>query len=121
MKHKAPDIPGLKYTDSGNFLLIAGPCVVENEEIVFSTAGRLAELADKYSIPFIFKSSYRKANRSKADSFTGIGDIRALEILAEVRSKYSVPVITDIQPFRSSNCRGICGCTPDPGLSVPSD
>ena len=96
MKHKAPDIPGLKYTDSGNFLLIAGPCVVENEEIVFSTAGRLAELADKYSIPFIFKSSYRKANRSKADSFTGIGDIRALEILAEVRSKYSVPVITDI-------------------------
>lgn len=96
MKHKAPDIPGLKYTDSGNFLLIAGPCVVENEEIVFSTAGRLAELADKYSIPLIFKSSYRKANRSKADSFTGIGDIRALEILAEVRSKYSVPVITDI-------------------------
>lgn len=96
MKHKAPDIPGLKHTDSGNFLLIAGPCVVENEEIVFSTAGRLAELADKYSIPFIFKSSYRKANRSKADSFTGIGDIRALEILAEVRSKYSVPVITDI-------------------------
>jgi len=96
MKHRVPDIPGLKYTNSGNFLLIAGPCVVENEEIVFSTAERLAELTDKYSIPFIFKSSYRKANRSKADSFTGIGDIRALEILAEVRSKYSVPVITDI-------------------------
>jgi 2-dehydro-3-deoxyphosphooctonate aldolase (KDO 8-P synthase) len=96
MKHRAPDIPGLKYADSGNFLLIAGPCVVESEELVLTTAARLAEIADKYSIPFIFKSSYRKANRSKADSFTGIGDIRALEILAEVRSRYSVPVITDI-------------------------
>ncbi len=96
MKQGAPDIPGLKHRDSGNFLLIAGPCVVESEDIVFSTAGLLAGLADKYSIPFIFKSSYRKANRSKADSFTGIGDIRALEILAEVRTRYSVPVITDI-------------------------
>jgi 2-dehydro-3-deoxyphosphooctonate aldolase (KDO 8-P synthase) len=96
MKHTVPDIPGLKYRDSGNFLLIAGPCVVESEDIVFSIAERLVELSDKYTIPFIFKSSYRKANRSKADSFTGIGDIRALEILAEVRKRFSVPVITDI-------------------------
>jgi 2-dehydro-3-deoxyphosphooctonate aldolase (KDO 8-P synthase) len=96
MKHTAPDIPGLKYRDSGNFLLIAGPCVVESEDIVFRIAERLMKLSDLYSIPFIFKSSYRKANRSKADSFTGIGDIRALEILAEVRKRFSVPVITDI-------------------------
>ncbi len=96
MKHTVPDIPGLKYRDSGNFLLIAGPCVVESEDIVFSIAERLVKLSDKYTIPFIFKSSYRKANRSKADSFTGIGDIRALEILAEVRKRFSVPVITDI-------------------------
>jgi len=60
------------------------------------TASHLAEIAEKHSIPFIFKSSYRKANRSKADSFTGIGDIPALEILAEVRQKFSIPVITDI-------------------------
>ncbi|MFZ2340687.1 MAG: 3-deoxy-8-phosphooctulonate synthase [Bacteroidales bacterium] len=96
MKQTTPDIPGLKYGDSGNFLLIAGPCVVESEDIVFDIAGRLVKLSDKYTIPFIFKSSYRKANRSKADSFTGIGDIRALEILAEVRKRFSVPVITDI-------------------------
>lgn len=96
MKQKTPDIPGLKYGDSGNFLLIAGPCVVESEAIIFRIAEHLVRLSDKYSIPFIFKSSYRKANRSKADSFTGIGDIRALEILAEVRKRFSVPVITDI-------------------------
>ncbi len=96
MKNTTPDIPGLRHCDSGNFLLIAGPCVVESEDIVFSIAERLAGLSDKYSIPFIFKSSYRKANRSKAESFTGIGDIRALEILAEVRKRFSVPVITDI-------------------------
>jgi 2-dehydro-3-deoxyphosphooctonate aldolase (KDO 8-P synthase) len=76
--------------------LIAGPCVVESEEIVFETADHLKQLSGKYQIPFVFKSSYRKANRSKGDSFSGIGDIKALKILAEVRKKYSVPVITDI-------------------------
>lgn len=90
------NIPGLKYSEGGNFLLIAGPCVVENRDIVEATAEKLCEISHKYSIPFVFKSSYRKANRSKADSFTGIGDVRALEILKEVREKYSVPVITDI-------------------------
>ena len=89
-------IPGLKFVESGNFVLIAGPCVIESEEIVFETADHLSKLSEKYQLPFIFKSSYRKANRSKGDSFTGIGDIKALKILAEVRKKYSVPVITDI-------------------------
>lgn len=90
------NIPGIKFSESGNFLLIAGPCVVESNEIVFETAEKLVSLAQKYQIPFVFKSSYRKANRSRGDSFSGIGDIKALEILGEVRKKYSVPVITDI-------------------------
>jgi 2-dehydro-3-deoxyphosphooctonate aldolase (KDO 8-P synthase) len=89
-------IPGLQFNESGNFLLIAGPCVVEGEEVVFKTAEHLVILSDKYKIPFIFKSSYRKANRSKGDSFSGIGDLKALKILAQVRERYSVPVITDI-------------------------
>jgi len=96
MSKVAINIPGMKYGDTDNFLLIAGPCVVENEAVVFETAGRLCELADKYKLPFVFKSSYRKANRSKADSFTGIGDIKALEILSKVRKEFAVPVITDI-------------------------
>ncbi len=96
MSQAAINIPGISFTESGNFLLIAGPCVVESEEIVFETAGHLKMLSEKYHIPFVFKSSYRKANRSRADSFTGIGDIKALKILAEVRTKYSIPVITDI-------------------------
>jgi 2-dehydro-3-deoxyphosphooctonate aldolase (KDO 8-P synthase) len=96
MKCVGIDIPGLKFKESGNFLLIAGPCVVENEEIVNQTAASLLELSEKYHIPFVFKASYRKANRSKSDSFSGIGDIKALEILAKIRSRYSVPVITDI-------------------------
>ena len=90
------NIPGLRYGESANFLLIAGPCVVESREVVFGIAAYLNELSDKYRIPLVFKASYRKANRSKSDSFTGIGDIKALEILAGVREKYSLPVITDI-------------------------
>ncbi len=90
------NIPGIKFKESGNFLLIAGPCVVESEEIVFETAEHLKTLSEKYSIPFVFKSSYRKANRSKGDSFSGIGDLKALKILEEVRNRYSIPVITDI-------------------------
>ncbi|HOW41190.1 MAG TPA: 3-deoxy-8-phosphooctulonate synthase [Bacteroidales bacterium] len=96
MSIAAIKIPGLKFTDSGNFLLIAGPCVVESREIVFETAEKLIHLSDKYSVPLIFKSSYRKANRSKGSSFTGIGDEAALKILADVREKFSVPVVTDI-------------------------
>jgi 2-dehydro-3-deoxyphosphooctonate aldolase (KDO 8-P synthase) len=96
MSQSAMNIPGINFTGSGNFLLIAGPCVVESEEIVFETAEKLVELSEKYKIPFIFKSSYRKANRSRSDSFSGIGDIKALKILEAVRKQFSVPVITDI-------------------------
>jgi 2-dehydro-3-deoxyphosphooctonate aldolase (KDO 8-P synthase) len=90
------DIPGIKYGETNNFLLIAGPCVVESEENVFRIAEHLLQLSDKYHLPYIFKASYRKANRSKIDSFSGIGDEKALRILADVRKRYSVPVITDI-------------------------
>ena len=96
MSQAGINIPGINFIESGNFLLIAGPCVVESEEIVFETASHLKRLSEKYQIPFVFKSSYRKANRSRGDSFAGIGDIKALKILAEVRKRYSVPVITDI-------------------------
>ena len=96
MKSAGIKIPNVKYAESGNFLLLAGPCVVENEQITFQTAKQLAEIADKYEIPLVFKSSYRKANRSKNDSFTGIGDINALKILKAVRDEFKIPVVTDI-------------------------
>jgi 2-dehydro-3-deoxyphosphooctonate aldolase (KDO 8-P synthase) len=96
MANNVPNIPGIKFRDSGNFLLIAGPCVVENEEVIHETAEHLIHLSEKYKIPLVFKSSYRKANRSRGDSFTGIGDLKALKILEDVRQKYSIPVVTDI-------------------------
>jgi 2-dehydro-3-deoxyphosphooctonate aldolase (KDO 8-P synthase) len=90
------NIPGLKYGESDNFLLIAGPCVVESEEMTIRIAEQITLLADKYHIPYIFKASYRKANRSRSDSFAGIGDAKALKILSRVGKEFSVPVITDI-------------------------
>lgn len=89
-------IPFLKHTSSDNFLLIAGPCVIEGRDVVLTIAETIAALSEKYQIPFVFKGSYRKANRSRLDSFTGIGDTAALEILAEVRNRFHVPVVTDI-------------------------
>ncbi len=96
MKVSQLNIPFLKFSESGNFLLLAGPCVVESEEMTFRVAGEVVKLCDKYHIPLIFKSSYRKANRSRLDSFSGLGDQKALEILGAVRSEFSVPVVTDI-------------------------
>jgi len=90
------DIPGIKYGETNNFLLIAGPCVVESEENVLQIAEHLVKLSDKYHLPYVFKASYRKANRSKIDSFSGIGDEKALRILADIRKRFSIPVITDI-------------------------
>jgi 2-dehydro-3-deoxyphosphooctonate aldolase (KDO 8-P synthase) len=91
-----PKIPELKHTGSGNFFLIAGPCVVETGEITYRIAEKVTAICERLKIPLIFKASYRKANRSKLDSFTGIGDRQALEILASVREQLGVPVITDI-------------------------
>jgi len=89
-------IPKLHHTDSGNFLLLSGPCVIEGEAMAFEIAEKLCTLSDKYKIPFVFKGSYRKANRSRLDSFTGIGDEIALEILKAVGEKFNIPVVTDI-------------------------
>jgi len=90
------NIPNIKHTENGNFFLLAGPCVIEGEEITYRVASEIMEITEKLSIPFIFKSSYRKANRSKSDSFTGIGDEKGLEILQMIREKLSVPIVTDI-------------------------
>ncbi|MFN9596438.1 MAG: 3-deoxy-8-phosphooctulonate synthase [Bacteroidota bacterium] len=90
------NIPNLKNLDSGNFFLMAGPCVVESEQMVFDIAGRISEIASRLQIPYIFKASYRKANRTRLDSFTGIGDQKALEILGKVRKDLQLPVVTDI-------------------------
>ncbi|HNQ68963.1 MAG TPA: 3-deoxy-8-phosphooctulonate synthase [Bacteroidales bacterium] len=78
------------------FFLIAGPCVVENEEITFATASKLKVICDKLKIPFIFKASYRKANRSSVNSFSGLGDKKALEILSKIKSELGVAICTDI-------------------------
>lgn len=89
-------IPKIKYSDSGNFFLMAGPCVVEGRDMALSIAEKICTISEKYKIPYIFKASYRKANRSSANSFTGIGDEKALKVLKEVSDTFDVPVVTDI-------------------------
>lgn len=89
-------LAGIKHADSGNFFLMAGPCAIEGEEIALRIADRIVQITDKLNIPYVFKGSYRKANRSRVDSFTGIGDEKALKILQKVRDTFGVPVVTDI-------------------------
>ena len=86
----------IKHTNSGNFFLIAGPCAIEGEAMAMEIAEQVNKICDKLEIPYIFKGSYRKANRSRLDSFTGIGDEKALQILAKIREKFNIPVTTDI-------------------------
>ncbi len=90
------DLPRLKHTDSGNFFLIAGPCAIEGEQMAFDIAGSVREMCEQLAIPYIFKGSYRKANRSRGDSFSGIGDEKALDILKAAGETFDVPVTTDI-------------------------
>lgn len=90
------NIPRLKNTASGNFFLIAGPCAIESEQMAFDIAGQVSEICNRLEIPYIFKGSYRKANRSKRDSFTGIGDEKALGILQAIGRQFDLPVTTDI-------------------------
>ena len=88
-----------KYLASGrdvNFFLLAGPCVIEGEDIALDIAEKVLRVTEKLGIPYVFKGSYRKANRSRIDSFTGIGDEKALKILDKVRRTLGVPVVTDI-------------------------
>lgn len=86
---------GQQY-DEKNFFLLAGPCVVESEELVMEVAEKVSSICKKLSIPYVFKASYRKANRTSGTSFTGIGDEAALQILKKVKDKFSLPVVTDI-------------------------
>ena len=89
-------IPKINHLDSGHFFLLAGPCAIEGEKMALDIAETIIKITDKLKIPYIFKGSYRKANRSRLDSFTGIGDEKALKILAKVGRTFDIPVVTDI-------------------------
>lgn len=89
-------LPNINFKDSKNFFLIAGPCAIEGEQMAMDIAGKIVEITNELEIPFIFKGSFKKANRSRIDSFTGIGDEKALNILKKVGETYNIPTITDI-------------------------
>ena len=89
-------IPKIKHTNSNNFFLLAGPCAIEGEEMAMQIAEKIVKITDKLEIPFVFKGSFKKANRSRIDSFTGIGDGKALKILRKVSESFDVPTVTDI-------------------------
>ncbi|MEG2666391.1 MAG: 3-deoxy-8-phosphooctulonate synthase, partial [Bacteroidales bacterium] len=88
--------PSFLSNPNSLFFLIAGPCVIENEEMPFQIAEEIQKICNTLHIPFIFKASYQKANRSSIHSFTGIGNTKALEILGKIREKYHLPTLTDI-------------------------
>ena len=89
-------IPKLKHTESNNFFLLCGPCAIEGEEMALRIAEKVIKITDKLEIPYIFKGSFKKANRSRIDSFTGIGNEKALKILRKVSETFDVPTVTDI-------------------------
>jgi 2-dehydro-3-deoxyphosphooctonate aldolase (KDO 8-P synthase) len=90
------DIPKIKHTNSNNFFLLAGPCAIEGEDMALRIAEYIVEITNKLEIPYVFKGSFKKANRSRIDSFTGIGDEKALQILKKVSDTFDVPTVTDI-------------------------
>ena len=101
MQHKftamnLQDIPKLKHTTSDNFFLLAGPCAIESETMALQIAEKVCTITDALEIPYIFKGSFKKANRSRIDSFTGIGDEKALKILRKVSETFDIPTVTDI-------------------------
>ena len=89
-------IAQIKHATSGNFFLLAGPCAIEGEEMALRIAEKVVGITDSLKIPYVFKGSFKKANRSRADSFTGIGDEKALKILRKVSETFGVPTVTDI-------------------------
>ena len=97
------NISKIQHTNSGNFFLIAGPCAIEAEEMAFEIAEQIQKVCHRLEIPFIYKGSYRKANRSKLDSFTGIGDKKALAILQKIGSSLNMPTITDIHAVEEAD------------------
>jgi len=97
------DIPKIKHTNSNNFFLLAGPCAIEGEDMAMRIAEKVIDITNRLEIPFIFKGSFKKANRSRIDSFTGIGDKKALEILKKVSETFDVPTVTDIHEVSDAN------------------
>jgi 2-dehydro-3-deoxyphosphooctonate aldolase (KDO 8-P synthase) len=89
-------IPQIKNIESGNFFVLAGPCAIEGEEMALKIAEKLVTITDKLEIPYVFKGSFKKANRSCIDSFSGIGDEKALKILRKVSETFNIPTVTDI-------------------------
>jgi len=89
-------IPNIKHTEANNFFLLAGPCAIEGEDMALRIAEKVLEITNKLEIPYIFKGSFKKANRSRIDSFTGIGDEKALKILRKVSETFKIPAVTDI-------------------------
>ena len=90
------NVPKIKHTENGQFFLIAGPCAIEGEIMALNIAEKINTICDNLEIPFIFKGSFKKANRSRIDSFTGIGDDKALKILSKVGETFNIPTLTDI-------------------------
>ena len=90
------DIPKIKHLESDNFFLLAGPCAIEGEEMAMKIAEKLVTISEKLKIPYVFKGSFKKANRSRIDSFSGIGDEKALKILRKVSETFDIPTVTDI-------------------------
>ena len=90
------DIPKIRHTNSNNFFLLAGPCAIESEDMAMRIAEKVISITNKLEIPYVFKGSFKKANRSRIDSFTGIGDEKALKILKKVSETFDVPTVTDI-------------------------
>ena len=90
------NIPQIKHLESGNFFLLSGPCAIEGEEMAFKIAEKLVAISDKLQIPLVFKGSFKKANRSRIDSFSGIGDEKALKILQKISETFKIPTVTDI-------------------------
>jgi 2-dehydro-3-deoxyphosphooctonate aldolase (KDO 8-P synthase) len=90
------NIPQIKHLNSGNFFVLAGPCAIEGEEMALRIAEKLVTITNNLQIPFVFKGSFKKANRSRIDSFSGIGDEKALKILEKVSKEFGVPTVTDI-------------------------
>ncbi|MAU15842.1 MAG: 3-deoxy-8-phosphooctulonate synthase [Muricauda sp.] len=96
-------IPQIKHTDSDNFFLLAGPCAIEGEDMAMKIAEKVVAITDKLQIPYVFKGSFKKANRSRLDSFTGIGDEKALKILKKVSETFEVPTVTDIHEISDAS------------------
>ena len=97
------EIPKIKHTNANNFFLLCGPCAIEGEDMALRIAEKVVAITNKLEIPYIFKGSFKKANRSRVDSFTGIGDEKALKILKKVSDTFDIPTVTDIHEISDAH------------------